>query len=552
MKQLLMFLCALLFALTGKAAPAGNTLQQFHYETTPDAAAGATDREVSRALSSARRTVSATDRQIDREMAEARKAVDASEREIDRQIDRAVAEARAAIDAAETAAIENQSLDELNKAAREHVVRELKLSSRQRKEFEPLYKAYREALDKAIDAQANTTATDEASQKRSLKAKLANIAATAQVKRDYVDKFAAVLTAEQIRQLYNTEGNIGTSIKRSNANRSRETRSLNGSGRMVTQNRGAAGDYSSLSVGRNIDVTISPAATDITITADDNVIDYVEAVNNGGRLELRINARSTSNISVSAVIPASTHLGTIDASSYSKVDCKMPLKGPSVKINITSGASVSADADAGNLDLTVSSYGKFEGKIASTDCTVNITSGASAQADIRCSGSCTLKATSYAKFKGDIEAASFRGDIPSGASVNGALTVTGELSLDVTSYGKFNGSMHAGTARLAALSGGVINSAFSGGSFSAGATSYGKINLKGSATVASGTIKLTSGGTFDAPDLRVGNYRITATSYAKANVFCTGKLTTETTSGGKVRYDGPCTVEALSESVRRR
>lgn len=550
MKQLLMFLCALLFALTGRAAPAGNQLQQHLAETleTPNTATW----ETARAMAEVRRAVDAAERVTNRALSEARGAVDASEREIDRQIDLAIAEARAAIDAAETAAIENQSLDELNKAAREQVVRELKLSSRQRKEFEPLYKAYREALDKAIDAQANTTATDEASQKRSLKAKLANIAATAQVKRDYVDKFAAVLTAEQIRQLYNTEGSIGTSIKRSNANRNRETRSLNGSGRMVTQNRGAAGDYSSLSVGRNIDVTISPAATGITITADDNVIDYVEAVNNGGRLELRINARSTSNISVSAIIPASTHLGTIDASSYSKVDCKMPLKGPSVKINITSGASVSADADAGNLDLTVSSYGKFEGKIACTDCTVNITSGASAQADMRCSGSCTLTATSYAKFKGDIEAASFRGNIPGGASVNGALTVTGELSLDVTSYGKFNGSMHAGTARLAALSGGVINSAFSGGSFSAGATSYGKINLKGSATVASGTVKLTSGGTLDAPDLRVGNYRITATSYSKANVFCTGKLTTETTSGGKVRYDGNCTVEALSENVRRR
>ena len=128
----------------------------------------------SRALSEARRAVNATDRQIDRAMAEARRVVGAS----DREIDRAIAEARAAIDAAETAAVANQSIEELNKAAREQVVRELGLTSRQRKEFEPLYKAYREALDKAVNTP--DAGTDEAAQRQGLKTKLSNIAATAQ------------------------------------------------------------------------------------------------------------------------------------------------------------------------------------------------------------------------------------------------------------------------------------------------------------------------------------------------------------------------------------
>lgn len=113
-------------------------------------------------------------------------------------------------------------------------MRELGLTSRQRKEFEPLYKAYREALDKAINTP--DAGTDEAAQRQGLKTKLSNIAATAQVKRDYVDKFAAVLTAEQIRRLYNTEGEIGTNIKRAAVDRRRNQNTrLKGSGRMVTQ-----------------------------------------------------------------------------------------------------------------------------------------------------------------------------------------------------------------------------------------------------------------------------------------------------------------------------
>ena len=165
MKQLLTFLCALLFALAGKAAPAGDELKQLLAEARAivNTAGNAADREVSRALSEARRAVNATDRQIDRAMAEARRVVGAS----DREIDRAIAEARAAIDAAETAAVANQSIEELNKAAREQVVRELGLTSRQRKEFEPLYKAYREALDKAVNTP--DAGTDEAAQRQGLK-----------------------------------------------------------------------------------------------------------------------------------------------------------------------------------------------------------------------------------------------------------------------------------------------------------------------------------------------------------------------------------------------
>ena len=323
MKQLLTFLCALLFALAGKAAPAGDELKQLLAEARAivNTAGNAADREVSRALSEARRAVNATDRQIDRAMAEARRVVGAS----DREIDRAIAEARAAIDAAETAAVANQSIEELNKAAREQVVRELGLTSRQRKEFEPLYKAYREALDKAVNTP--DAGTDEAAQRQGLKTKLSNIAATAQVKRDYVDKFAAVLTAEQIRRLYNTEGEIGTNIKRAAVDRRRNQNTrLKGSGRMVTQDWGKAGDYTGISAAAFFDVTVSPTARTISVTADDNVIDYLVLERDGGTLKFRVNANNTENISVSVVVPASAALRQISAGSYGKVTCKLPLE----------------------------------------------------------------------------------------------------------------------------------------------------------------------------------------------------------------------------------
>ena len=423
MKHILLFLCALLFALTGNTAPACNEPEQLLAEarTATNAAGSVSSGELERAMAEARRAMEATGREIERAVAEARRATDLS----DREIARAVAEARQAIDAAERIDMANQSLEELNKAAREQIVRELGLSARQRREFEPIYKAYREALDKAVDARAGASGADEATQKNSLKAKLSNIAATAQVKRDYVDKFAAVLTAEQIRRLYNTEGEIGTNIKRAAFDRSSRTRSgrLKGSGRMVTQDWGKAGDYTGISAAAFFDITVSPAAKTISVTADDNVIDYLVLERDGGKLKFRVNANSTENISVSVTVPASASLREISAGSYGKVNCKMPLKGPSVSVSVSSYGSVSADIDTpGAAKLDVSSYGKFAGSVRCSDGELRISSYGSAQAPVECRNSCKLTVGSYAKFSNDIKASDLTVEVSSGASVGSTLT----------------------------------------------------------------------------------------------------------------------------------
>lgn len=549
MKQLLMFLCALLFALTGEAAPADNERQQHLAEAleTPNTAT----RETARAMAEVRRAVDAAERVTNRALSEARGAVDASDREIDRQIDRAIAEARAAIDAAETAAIENQSLDELNKAAREQVVRELKLSSRQRKEFEPLYKAYREALDKAIDAQANTTATDEASQKRSLKAKLANIAATAQVKRDYVDKFAVVLTAEQIRQLYNTEGNIGTNIKRAAIDRSRAPKRLKGSARMVTQDLGKAGDYTAVSASSSFDITISPSAKTISVTANDNVIDYLSVEREGGKLKFRIDANNTENISIKVVLPASTALNSISASGFASVTNLLPMKGEHITVNVSSSASVKTDIEAETLHLDISGFGKFFGNIRSGKSDLTLSSSSRMSSQIVCTGTCTFDVSGFAIFSGSIEAPVFNARLSSSCSVKAPVKAS-RLKLSASGFAKFSGAMDCQAAVLDVSSSASIRGKFAAASFTATVAGFGKIVLDGEAVVESAKVTASSSGNYYAQGLRVANYDITASGFAQVNVWCSNHLKISVTSSAKAIYDGPCTVEALSENVRRR
>ena len=299
--------------------------------------------ELKQLLAEARAIVNTADNAADREVSrpcpEARRAVNAS-----RPRDRPRHCRSAAIDAAETAAVANQSIEELNKAAREQVVRELGLPRASARSSNRSYKAYREAprQGRQYPGCGNGRGRSTAGTQN----QAPNIAATAQVKRDYVDKFAAVLTAEQIRRLYNTEGEIGTNIKRAAVDRRRNQNTrLKGSGRMVTQDWGKAGDYTGISAAAFFDVTVSPTARTISVTADDNVIDYLVLERDGGTLKFRVNANNTENISVSVVVPASAALRQISAGSYGKVTCKLPLKGPSVAVSVSSYGSVIADID---------------------------------------------------------------------------------------------------------------------------------------------------------------------------------------------------------------
>lgn len=483
-------------------------------------------------------------------------ALAASASPVGNDMQNALAAVRAAIDAAEASAPGSQSLDEINDAAREQIVRELKLSKSQRKQFEPLYKAYRAALDKAVDPIASAPGSGEAAERSRLRAKLANISATAQVKREYVDKFAAILSAEQIRRLYNTEGQIGTSIKRAAGTRPEPVSKLRGNGRKITQDWGPAGDYTALEASAYIDITVSPSAKTITVTSDDNVIDYIQMERSDGKLNFRLNtgtrSRSLENISISIVVPASSALREIHAGSYGKVTCGMPLKGSSASVAVSSYGSVEADIDvAGTFELNVSSYGKFAGTVRCDDCEFALSSYGSAAAPIDCRSHCSMDVGSYAKFTDDVKAPDLAIRISSGASVGSSLTAD-LLTLTVGSYAKFTGSVQCREAKLNVQSGGTFGSAFTGQSFEAEVSSYGKLDLKGFAKVASATVRVSSGGVFSARDLRVTDYDLHVGSYAKAEVWCSGRLKIDAARAANVSYDGPCTVEALSQNIRRR
>ncbi len=104
-----------------------------------------------------------------------------------------------------------QTPDEIRAAAREQVISSLNLSKEVRKKFEPIYDEYRAALAKATRT-ANKQ-LDEVTPLNGMKVNLMNVAATAEVKLDYIDRFAELLSSAQIHQLYNSEGALAWTIR---------------------------------------------------------------------------------------------------------------------------------------------------------------------------------------------------------------------------------------------------------------------------------------------------------------------------------------------------
>lgn len=526
-------------------------------------------------------------------------ALDASSAPANLEMARAVAEVRASIDASELRALETQSLDELNAAAYEQVVRELKLSKEQRKRFEPLYKEYRRALDRAVDVSAAQDRTlDDGAQRRALKAKLGNISASAQVKRDYVDRFAEILSAEQIRLLYNTEGQIATGIKRATTGVSPAPAKLRGSGRLVTQDWGAVGDYTKLVAGGHCRVTVSSTARTVSVTADDNVIEHLAMKYEQGELSIRLvqsvgRSMETSNISISVVVPASSKLRSIVSQSHGAVICRTPLRGESFEVQVGTYGSVEAELDAQQtVGLSVSSYGEFtgdvhcdagkidlssygslsgsvtcrtrgalsigsyakyaKGSVAAPDLTLAVSSGGSFGGDAIAKNELKLSVQSYGKFVGSVACGRGTLQIASFGSVNGRVAASDALSLTLGSYAKFSGAVACSSAELRVQSYGSFSGTFAGDALDASVGSYGKITLSGSATVRTVKAEVGMSAVYSASELRVADYDVQVQNYGRATLWCSGTLKTAAASSARIEYDGPCKVDSTPSNIRRR
>jgi Putative auto-transporter adhesin, head GIN domain len=132
--------------------------------------------------------------------------------------------------------------------------------------------------------------------------------------------------------------------------------SLRGSGNIITQKR-SVGNFKSLSASTSIEVDVKIGSTyEVSVEADDNVVDYVKTEVVGGTLKIRY-ADNTSlrNASVTVHVTVPT-LEKLSASSSAKIEVDGTLTNTSkIEFDASSSAEIDATVDAPQIDADANS-----------------------------------------------------------------------------------------------------------------------------------------------------------------------------------------------------
>lgn len=525
----------------------------------------------------------------------------------------------------EIAAAVQQSLSEaiveLDEATVDRLIEELCIPEKKREAFKRLYRAYRRDMTAAIDPSVDRYLTDANDEviRRNIKGKLKNISATAEVKRSYVDKFSAVLSADQIRRLYNIEGQIAAQIsnrasasaatsaggtrvikeRRSTFNVNAGGRKVRGSGRLVERDFGTAGNYKSLKASGFTQVRISSTAKCISVSTDDNILEYVKISTSGGELSISLdtNGRSFENVStIVAVVPASSKFCAIRADGFASVESEVPVGSYTAHIDVGGNATVSADVRcSGEARIDVSGFGSYGAdEIKCGSC--RVTGGGNGKFKFRngidATGACSVTLSGFFAMDGYVDAAECTADLSGNTHWQGDIDVSGSLIMKLNGFALHKGNKTSESASLTlsgntkaagciesdrtavSLSGfanveGLLecaklavtasgNSRISGpldcSDFSAAVSGFSSVSFRDATSkpVASAVVTVSGNSTFAARNVPTVNCKVVANDFSRAEVNCTGRLTIEASRQSNVYYTGGCTVSAsLPDNIRK-
>ncbi len=498
----------------------------------------------------------------------------------------------------------DQSVEELNAALREQVLATLKLAAEKRSELEPIYDEYRKALK---DAVVIVVDQDRDSQE-ALDTHLQNIKAAAEVKQRYLSRFAKVLSPEQIRILFEAEGELASNARTKSAER-RAKRLKEESAAVVTRELGKVGDYRTLVVGNSIHVVVKPDIDKVRVTLHEYLVDCVQMSESNGVLELKYNVTSKtkkefsrlykqSNFSAWIEIPVSAVLEKVTLGSYSTFKSEeSPLRGNDVELAI--GSFSRADVDVRtkqNVTLVLNSYAKYKGNLYCRKADISVGTFAAVGSHVMADDHCTMKIGSYSNWRGDIRTSTadmvadgfskYIGDVTattadirvgSYASIVGAVTTHKDALLSLGAFGEVMSAVSAGTDATVemvsyakfggsvAATGRVNLSMNTYSSFSASVkceelvadmVAYTKTRISSfedAGAISKATVTVGYQSNYLAPKLEVANYDIRSVgAYARLDVNCTERLdVSELPSTARINLTGDCQVNAMPSQIVR-
>lgn len=214
-------------------------------------------------------------------------------------------------------------------------------------------------------------------------------------------------------------------------------KTLMGSGRLVTRTIPVIA-FNEVNVSRSVRVILTEGASgQLTVEADDNLIDHVVAKVAKGKLTIGIDPKikSVSNVHVTITVPTDGRIESLEASSAAEIYTQnIVLTGPEVEIEASSAATINVSIAADQCKADASSAATIQLKGSARTCEADINSAA------------TLNAQKFEAVIWDIEASSgsnarihCTGTLKAHASSGASIAYTGDCTTDT--YASSGGSI---------------------------------------------------------------------------------------------------------------
>ena len=148
-------------------------------------------------------------------------------------------------------------------------------------------------------------------------------------------------------------------------------------GEPVTKDFSISGAYNALKVEDAFDVTVSDVATQVTITAGENVMPNVVVETVDSTLKIYLKGWHTNlGTDMTVILPYNFDLRSVDLSGASKFHSEYGLEGRKVDVELSGASEFYCDIDADDVDIDVSGASDFFGNVLADEIDIDL-SGAS-------------------------------------------------------------------------------------------------------------------------------------------------------------------------------
>ena len=145
-------------------------------------------------------------------------------------------------------------------------------------------------------------------------------------------------------------------------------------GEPVTKDFSISGAYNTLEVDDAFNVTVSEEATQVTITAGENVMPNVVVETVDSTLKIYLKGWHTNlGKDMTVILPYNVNLRSVDLSGASEFHSEYGLEGNKVEVELSGASDFYCDIDADEVDIDLSGASDFFGDILADEIEMDLT-----------------------------------------------------------------------------------------------------------------------------------------------------------------------------------